>query len=194
MSDNKYKIGDKVKIVKSDEDEFKSYVGEEVYIENIPFPNDEYKYSLSSTTGYWSDHELMLVESDDKPSFVDRQYEPSGVAFNQELQDGCKYDKGKARWSLIPLDVIQGAADVFTFGANKYSDYGWQQGVLERPDKYISALMRHITEYQSGQRIDEDSGMPTMDHILCNCIILGWYDKHKTVDYFKEVHQENELV
>ena len=40
--------------------------------------------------------------------------------------DGKKYDCGKVRMDLIPLDVVENIGKVLTYGAQKYSDNSWQ--------------------------------------------------------------------
>ena len=40
--------------------------------------------------------------------------------------DGKKYDCGKVRMDLVPLDVVENIGKVLTYGAQKYSDNSWQ--------------------------------------------------------------------
>lgn len=54
--------------------------------------------------------------------------------------DGKKYDYGKVRMDLIPLDVVENIGKVLTYGAQKYSDNSWQN----LPDfwkRYKAALL-----------------------------------------------------
>lgn len=71
---------------------------------------------------------------------------------------GAKMDEGKNRLAMV-LGGFKGALKevgrVGTFGANKYSDYGW----LSVPDgynRYSDALLRH---FFTDEEIDEDSSM-----------------------------------
>ncbi len=36
-------------------------------------------------------------------------------------EGGLKNDLGKPRWSLVPLDIIEGIAVILTYGAKKYA-------------------------------------------------------------------------
>lgn len=82
--------------------------------------------------------------------------------------------QGKDRWILLPIEPVRQVVKVLGFGALKHTDNGWQTVVRNTPDKYYDALMRHLADWRSGQRIDPESGLPTMAHIACNAIILLW--------------------
>lgn len=74
---------------------------------------------------------------------------------------------------LIPPYILVELAKVLTFGAKKYGANSWQQ--LEDFDaRYTAAMMRHFEEWRSGQRIDPESGLPTLAHALCNISFLLW--------------------
>lgn len=91
--------------------------------------------------------------------------------------DGKKYDCGKVRMDLIPLDVVENVGKVLTYGAQKYSDNSWQN----LPDfwkRYKAALLRHLTAIDKGELIDPESGLPHIDHVLCNTVFLDWGFHH----------------
>jgi len=90
---------------------------------------------------------------------------------------GTKHDKGKNRWELMKpfwpyLDEI---VKVLTLGAIEYSDNNWMEVGIER---YEGALMRHISAYMQGERVDTKSGVATMAHVICNLLFLRWFDEH----------------
>ena len=91
--------------------------------------------------------------------------------------DGKKYDYGKVRMDLVPLDVVENIGKVLTYGAQKYSDNSWQN----LPDfwkRYKAALLRHLTAIDKGELIDPESGLPHIDHVLCNTVFLDWGFHH----------------
>jgi hypothetical protein len=88
---------------------------------------------------------------------------------------GLKYDQGKPRWELLPIHVLDGVASVLTFGANKYADNSWQG--IER-HRYEGALRRHLSAIDRGEELDPESGLPHIDHALCNLIFMKWKDIH----------------
>lgn len=88
-----------------------------------------------------------------------------------------KYDEGKSRMDLVPLDTIEAVGNILKFGAQKYGDNTWQ----ELPDfwkRYKAALLRHLAAIDKGELIDQESGLPHIDHVLCNAIFLSWGFHH----------------
>lgn len=88
-----------------------------------------------------------------------------------------KYDEGKSRMDLVPLDTIEAVGNILKFGAQKYGDNTWQ----ELPDfwkRYKAALLRHLAAIDKGELIDQESGLPHIDHVLCNAIFLSWGCHH----------------
>lgn len=85
-----------------------------------------------------------------------------------------KDTKGKARWDLLPFDLVEKAVDVLTFGADKYAPESWRQ---EKSDEYFAALMRHIVAYRKGEVTDQESGLEHLAHAMCNLIFLHELEK-----------------
>ena len=82
-----------------------------------------------------------------------------------------KYDQNKTRMDLVPLSVMENLAKILTMGAEKYGENNWQ----ELPDfwkRYKAALLRHLTAIDKGELIDSESGLPHIDHVLCNAAFL----------------------
>ena len=101
-----------------------------------------------------------------------------GTHIFPDFSPGMKYDKGKVRWDLVPLDSTEGVARVLTFGAAKYSDNSWQQ--LENGKaRYFAALMRHYKAMIDGEELDSESGLPHADHFLTNAYFITWLMKQK---------------
>lgn len=103
-------------------------------------------------------------------------------------KSGKKYDSGKVRYDLYPLESYEGCAKVLTFGANKYIKNGWKS--IEDPiNRYYSALIRHINEqkkyYDSGGEgllLDEESKLPHLDHAQCCLIFLRELSNNKKIE------------
>lgn len=88
---------------------------------------------------------------------------------------GKKYDAGKANYSLVPVDALEGLTKVITFGAEKYEPNNWK--LVTPKSRYYAAMMRHIIahlkweeEEHKGLALDEESGLPHLDHALCNLV------------------------
>ena len=91
-------------------------------------------------------------------------------------QEGAtKYDSDKPRWDLAPMKEFEQVVEILTFGAKKYADNGWKGVDKER---YIAALLRHMTAYMSSGKDDPESGMSHMAHVACNALFIMWKDNN----------------
>jgi len=86
-----------------------------------------------------------------------------------EIKDGVKYDDGKLRTDLVPLEMLEYIAEVYTYGADKYPANTWQQ---VEPHRYWAALLRHLIKYNKGGHLDIESGLPHLKHALWNIAVL----------------------
>ena len=94
------------------------------------------------------------------------------------VQDGSKFDNKKQRWDLLPFQCIQGAVEVLTYGARKYTPNNWQK-VPCATERYFAALMRHLNAWRLGESIDPESGLHHLKHALTNVIFLMWFELKK---------------
>lgn len=94
-----------------------------------------------------------------------------------------RFNSGKPRMDLIPLDKLVGLARVLEYGEKKYPTAdGSQNWRLGAPAKdQIASLMRHLTpiiQYLQEPAADPDllyddeSNLPHVDHIMFNVISL----------------------
>ena len=84
-----------------------------------------------------------------------------------------KYDQEKVKYRLIPPQVIEALACIFTYGLHKYKSEGsWKQVDKER---YQDALYRHFQDYLKGNKLDE-SKFPHSFHVLWNAGALVYKD------------------
>ena len=91
--------------------------------------------------------------------------------------DSQKLDGGKQMWDLLPLNLVVWVVRVLTFGALKYGANTWQK-VDDPVNRYYVAMMRHIEAWQSGEKIDPDSGLPHLAHVMCNAMFLMWFEMY----------------
>lgn len=91
---------------------------------------------------------------------------------------GLKFDNGKTRYDLYPLDAYEGCTKVLTFGAQKYTPNGWKS-VPDAKNRYYAALVRHLNAQKihtdnggNGLALDEESGLPHLDHAQCCLVFL----------------------
>jgi hypothetical protein len=89
---------------------------------------------------------------------------------------GKKDDMFKNRYELIPLYVLDDVADVLTQGALKYGADNWK--ILDNAkERYMGALLRHLSAYQKGDKVDKDSGKSHLAHAACNILFMLWFEQ-----------------
>lgn len=98
-----------------------------------------------------------------------------------------KYDTGKVRPTLFPVEAIEAILPVIEYGAAKYAVNNWRKSV-EEPNglqRYKDALMRHWMEYlKDPMSVDEESGLRHLHHAACNMIFLASLDKELPEPYY----------
>lgn len=88
----------------------------------------------------------------------------------------------KVPLNLIPLRALKGAARVFQYGAKKYAKGNFLKAMISDGafERYIGGLLRHLASTQdltglfpeNGVELDEESGLPELDHMICGLIML----------------------
>lgn len=86
---------------------------------------------------------------------------------------GKRNDQGKVRYELIPTHLLESTANVFDFGARKYSSWNWLAGMPW--SKVIGCMKRHLAAIERGEDIDPESGLPHIGHLMCNALMLEHY-------------------
>ena len=81
----------------------------------------------------------------------------------------------------IPAEVgyleYQKSALVFEYGAKKYATWNWAKGM--KWGVPLGCALRHIRDIvEMGEEFDPESGLPHMGHIVCNLIMIEWYQKY----------------
>ena len=98
---------------------------------------------------------------------------------NNQHSGGVKLDDGKLRFDLVPTSALDGLAEVFTMGANKYTPNGWRT-VPNARVRYYSALMRHLQAWRKGEEVDPESGLSHLKHAITNVAFLLELDNDST--------------
>lgn len=88
---------------------------------------------------------------------------------------GTKFDNGKLRWSLLPIEPIEDIIRVLEHGAKKYDDDNWKL-VNDSLDRYYNACMRHLTAWKKGEAVDQETGISHLAHAGCCLLFLAWHD------------------
>jgi hypothetical protein len=102
----------------------------------------------------------------------------SGHFHEEPPTAGVKYDGDKSRMDLISPYAMDELGKVLAYGAQKYSDRNWEQGIAW--SRIVGALLRHLFAYLRGERIDRESGCSHLSHVLCNAHFLVHYEHTRT--------------
>lgn len=86
---------------------------------------------------------------------------------------GVRLNTGKAPIGMIleAKHALEGCAEVMAFGAKKYSRSNWRKGLSHT--QIADSLSRHLIAWLSGEDLDPESGLPHLNHLLCNAIFLA---------------------
>lgn len=85
------------------------------------------------------------------------------------MSEAKKFDDDKPRYDLVPVFPVEAAAQVFAFGADKYGDRNWENGLTY--GRLKGALMRHVEAFWKGEEMDPESGLPHLGHAMC-CLMM----------------------
>lgn len=88
---------------------------------------------------------------------------------------GKKFDGGKDRWDLIPMEAVEQLVRVFTFGAEKYGPNNWQN-LSDFRNRFFGAMMRHKMLADKGETFDPESGLMHSAQVAWNALVLLWKD------------------
>ena len=78
------------------------------------------------------------------------------------------------RYDLIPPEVLQALAEVYTYGEKKYGADNWKKATwgvgpsAKDTDRFYGALMRHMEAHRKGELYDSESGLLHVSHALTN--------------------------
>lgn len=88
---------------------------------------------------------------------------------------GIGINTGKRdRWDLLPWKQLRKVVDVLTFGLTKHgSAFGWQE---RSRAEHEESFERHVKEYLSGRRVDHETKLPTLAHVMARALFLMWHD------------------
>lgn len=89
---------------------------------------------------------------------------------------GARFNEGKPRLDLLPLDALRGVADVFEYGARKYAENNWRGGMLY--STMLASTLRHLLAFQVRENHDQESELHHIDHAITNLLMLRWFIMH----------------
>ena len=109
------------------------------------------------------------------------------------MSEGKKYDEGKLRWNLLPIEIVEKIVEVYEFGANKYGENTWQN-LSGGQERCYAALLRHLCSWRKGDKIDDESGLNHLQHCIWNLMaMLHFEPENKKKINVKIVHDKERL-
>jgi len=99
------------------------------------------------------------------------------VIDENDKEFGKKHDDGKPRMELLSPIALEEIAKVLTFGAKKYGDHNWRQGI--KWTRILGALLRHVYAFLRGENEDSETGLSHMAHVGCCVLFLLDYEVNK---------------
>jgi hypothetical protein len=82
-----------------------------------------------------------------------------------------KNDDDKPRTDLLPPMALIEIAKVMSFGAKKYTIGNWSKEGSTY-NRYYAACMRHMLQWQSGEDLDQETGLSHIAHAASNLLFL----------------------
>lgn len=93
---------------------------------------------------------------------------------SQEKTDrGLRYNTGKARFDLLPVNAVNELTAVMTRGASKYAPRNWEKGMPWT--EVLASLERHLQAFKAGEDYDPESSLKHMAHVMANASFLTEY-------------------
>lgn len=94
---------------------------------------------------------------------------------------GVRFNQNKLRYDLIPQEIIDELAKVFTFGAVKYDEENWKNFNEKQQKEIMASLLRHIYAHKKNEIFDKETGCTHLGHAACNiAFILHFLFKNKS--------------
>ena len=89
----------------------------------------------------------------------------------QPIGNGLRFNQGKLRHDLLPLNAIKEISSILTKGAVKYAERNWERGMSW--SSVISSLKRHLESFELGEDFDKETSCLHIAHVACNAMFLS---------------------
>lgn len=103
---------------------------------------------------------------------------------SQKFEGGNKFDFGKLRYDLLPSRPLADTVAVLTFGATKYGDRNWENGIAY--SRCYAAAHRHLAAWWQGENQDKETGISHLAHAACEIMFLQEFEKSHVAKKFDD--------
>jgi hypothetical protein len=87
-----------------------------------------------------------------------------------------KKDLNKLRMDLIEPILLKSVAEVLTYGTFKYPENSWKL-VENAKNRYYAATLRHLMEWKSENKFDNESNLNHLKHVAANIMFLIYLEE-----------------
>jgi hypothetical protein len=109
-----------------------------------------------------------------------------GKGLHEDKPVAVKNDAGKPDMTLVTYAMLEDATKVLMFGEKKYARFNYRNPSPNFEQRMMAAVMRHVTKFNGGEEIDEESGLPHLAHALATLMMV--FDRR---DFLKGKEKEN---
>lgn len=127
------------------------------------------KYNLKRSAKSIAEHNQSIT----------KLYTIEEVTEMEATMEAIRFNQDKTRYDLIPPEFIREVAEVFTFGANKYTPDNWKGFTPEQQEEIKGSLLRHIYAYLEGEENDPESGLSHLAHAGCNLAFMLYFKNRR---------------
>lgn len=99
-----------------------------------------------------------------------------------------KFDQDKPNMTHVPKDAMFAMAKAFTYGASKYSDDNFREGMAVR--RSIAAALRHIYQALDDGDIDQESGCEHLGSAMAS-LAMALYTIHNKPEFDDRYFKKN---
>jgi hypothetical protein len=89
---------------------------------------------------------------------------------------------------VLSFNCLEGACRVFAYGAGKYAAWNWAKGMAWSVP--LGCALRHMQAVLDGEFIDDESGLPHIDHVFSNLVMLDYFETHYTEGDDRPIFEE----
>jgi hypothetical protein len=146
---------------------------------NMECPGKIIEYPHAATCLHWEEKDYLLEKQIAEPPMfnpITVTVEEVKIHLTDDKPQTYKADGGKAELRLAPSQIMHYIAIAKKYGNEKYgAPDSW---MTVDPDRWIDAMLRHALAFaENPYSVDEESGLPHLFHLDCNCAFLSEFYK-----------------
>lgn len=115
------------------------------------------------------------IDLDPESTYLKNLQAANQINKDYSTAKAIKHDQSKLPMHLLSTTALEEVAKVLQFGAEKYEAHNWRKGFVW--SRTISAAMRHILAFNSGEDRDPESGLSHVAHAMCCLMFLLEFEK-----------------